>query len=48
LLESARKAGKTEIDSHLVMEENMAMRGEYEHIGGQIYKRYAIFSKRLI
>lgn len=48
LMDSARKAGKTEIDSHIVMEDNLAMRGEYEHIGGKIYKRYAIFSKRLI
>jgi hypothetical protein len=48
IFESGRKEGKTEIDSHLVMETNYAMRGEYEHIGGTIYKRYSIFSKRLI
>jgi GNAT superfamily N-acetyltransferase len=47
ILESGRKEGKTEIDGHLVMETNYAMRGEYEHIGGQVYKRYSIFSKSL-
>ncbi|MFA5816361.1 MAG: hypothetical protein WC865_12145 [Bacteroidales bacterium] len=48
ILESGRQEGKKEIDSHLVMETNYAMRGEYEHIGGQIYKRYSIFAKSLI
>ena len=48
VLESGRQEGKTEIDGHLVMETNYAMRGEYEHIGGQIYKRYSIFAKNLI
>ncbi len=48
VLESGRKEGKTEIDGHLVMETNSAMRGEYERLGGEIYKRYSIFSKSLI
>jgi len=48
IFESARQEGKTEIDGHLVMETNYAMRGEYEHIKGVIYKRYSIFSKSLI
>lgn len=48
ILESGRKNGKKEIDGHLVMETNYTMRGEYEHIGGQIYKRYTIFAKSLI
>lgn len=47
ILESAREEGKKEIDGHLVMETNYAMRGEYEHIGGVIYKRYSIFAKSL-
>jgi hypothetical protein len=47
ILESARKEGKKEMDSHLVMETNYAMRGEYEHIGGKVYKRYSIFAKWL-
>lgn len=48
ILESGRQEGKKEIDGHLVMETNYAMRGEYEHIGGSIYKRYSIFAKSLI
>jgi ribosomal protein S18 acetylase RimI-like enzyme len=48
ILESGRQEGKKEIDGHLVMESNNAMRGEYEHIGGQIYKRYSIFAKSLL
>ena len=47
IMESGRQEGKTEIDGHLVMETNYPMRGEYEHIGGQIYKRYSIFAKSL-
>lgn len=48
VLESGRQEGKTEIDGHLVMETNSAMRGEYEHIGGKVYKRFSIFSKSLV
>jgi len=47
LFESARKEGKRMLDSHLVLETNQVMRMEYEHIGGQIVKRYQIFSKKL-
>jgi ribosomal protein S18 acetylase RimI-like enzyme len=47
ILESGRQEGKSEIDGHLVMETNYAMRGEYEHIGGKVYKRFSIFSKSL-
>jgi GNAT superfamily N-acetyltransferase len=47
IFESARKKGKKYIDSHLVLEDNYAMRGEYERIGGKVYKRYQIFSKSL-
>jgi ribosomal protein S18 acetylase RimI-like enzyme len=47
LFASARKAGKTIMDSHLVLENNHAMRSEYEQIGGEVYKRYRIFAKRL-
>ena len=47
ILESGRQEGKKEIDGHLVMETNYAMRGEYEHIGGVVYKKYSIFAKSL-
>jgi len=47
VLESARQEGKKEIDGHVVLETNYAMRGELEHVGGKIYKRFCIFSKDL-
>jgi len=47
IFESGRKLGKKYIDSHLVLDDNYAMRGEYERIGGKVYKRYQIFSKSL-
>ena len=47
LLEDTRKAGFTEIDSHLEMESNLSVRAEMEKMGGEIYKRYRIFQKHL-
>ncbi len=47
LLKSARERGKVVMDSHLVLEENIKMRAEVERIGGEIYKRYRIFQKKL-
>jgi hypothetical protein len=47
LMEEAKKAGKTVIDSHLVLETNKKMRAEMEKMGGVVYKRYRIFQKHL-
>ncbi|HVN57522.1 MAG TPA: hypothetical protein VMT63_04440 [Bacteroidales bacterium] len=47
ILESAINAKMAVTDSHLVLEENSRMRGEYERIGGQIVKRYRIYKKDL-
>lgn len=47
LLESARKTGKTIIDSHLEMETNHKVRAEMERMGGEVYKRYRIWIKAL-
>ena len=47
LLKSARERGKVVMDSHVVMEGNTKMRAELERIGGEIYKRYRIFQKKL-
>lgn len=41
-----RRKFKT-IDSHLVLETNTAMCGEYEKLGGKVYKRYRIYRKSL-
>lgn len=47
LLESARKAGKTTMDSHLELEQNLKVRAEMERNGGKVYKRFRIFIKEL-
>lgn len=47
MLESARKAGKTYMDSHLEMETNKKVRAEMEYMGGEVYKRYRIFQRKL-
>jgi len=47
ILESAQQEGFELIDSHLVLENNVKMRAEYEKLGGVICKRYRIFQKKL-
>ena len=48
LLKSARERGKEVMDSHLILEDNFKMRAEVERIGGEIYKRYRIYQKKLL
>lgn len=47
LLESAKAAGKTTIDTHLELEYNTLVRAEMERMGGKVYKRFRIFQKPL-
>jgi ribosomal protein S18 acetylase RimI-like enzyme len=47
LIESAKRAGKTVMDSHLELENNLKVRAEMEKMGGQVYKRYRIYQKSL-
>jgi len=47
LLESARKTGKTVMDSHLELEQNVKVRAEMERNGGKVYKRFRIYIKAL-
>jgi hypothetical protein len=47
MLESAIKSGHEIIDSHLMLENNVKMRAEFEKMGGVVYKKYRIFSKQL-
>jgi hypothetical protein len=47
ILQSGIEKKMTIIDSHLVLEENLRMRAEYERIGGTIVKRFRIFTKNL-
>jgi GNAT superfamily N-acetyltransferase len=48
LLASARKRKMSLIDTHLILENNLPMRGEYEKLNGKVYKRFRIFSKSLV
>ncbi len=47
MLQEAKAGGMEVIDSHLVLENNVKMRAEYERIGGEVYKRYRIFQKEI-
>lgn len=47
LLSSAIDRGIKEIDSHLILEQNVQMRGVMEKFGGTLYKRFRIFQKDL-
>jgi hypothetical protein len=47
LMNEAKMAGKTVIDSHLILETNTKMRAEVEKMGGVIYKKFRIYQKPL-
>lgn len=47
LIASAIRLGYKRIDSHLELEENMAVRSEMERLGGKIYKRFRVFQRPL-
>ena len=47
MMETATELGKTMLDSHLELEDNIKVRAEMEKMGGQVYKRFRIFSKNL-
>ena len=44
---AARRAGFTFADSHHELEDNKKVRAEMERLGGEVYKRYRIYSKEL-
>lgn len=48
MLESCIKRGIEVMDSHLILENNLPMRGECEKLHGKVCKRFRIFSKKLI
>jgi GNAT superfamily N-acetyltransferase len=48
IIEEAQALGMEIIDSHLIMENNVKMRAEYERMGGEVYKRYRIYQKDLV
>lgn len=47
MIESAKKAGKTTIDTHLELEYNTKVRAEMEKMGGVVYKKFRIYQKDL-
>lgn len=47
ILESAINQKMEVIDSHLVLEDNTRMRGEYERVGGKVVKTFRIYQKAL-
>lgn len=47
ILQSAMKHKMDTIDSHLVLEDNTKMRGEYERVGCKVVKKFRIYQKDL-
>jgi GNAT superfamily N-acetyltransferase len=47
MMRSAKNAGFTHVDSHHEMETNVKVRAEMERLGGELYKRYRVFQKKL-
>lgn len=47
MMQSATAEGKTIIDSHLELENNIKVRAEMEKMGGVVYKRFRVFGKAL-
>jgi hypothetical protein len=47
ILQSGIKHKMDTLDSHLVLEDNTKMRGEYERVGCKVVKRYRIYQKEL-
>ncbi|NLE34668.1 MAG: hypothetical protein GX622_06170, partial [Bacteroidales bacterium] len=47
ILQDAINSRMETIDSHLVLEDNLRMRGEYERIGCRVVKKFRIYQKEL-
>jgi hypothetical protein len=47
IFESGIKHNMEWIDSHLVLEDNVKMRAEYERVGGKVIKKFRIYQKDL-
>jgi hypothetical protein len=47
MMESAIQRGMTEIESHLILENNHKMNGEVIKAGGKVYKQFRIYKKAL-
>lgn len=47
ILQDGIKSRMETVDSHLVLEDNLKMRGEYERIGCKVVKKFRIYQKEL-
>ena len=47
MMQSARRAGFSFMDSHHQLEDNYRIQREMEKVGGEVYKRFRIFQKEL-
>ena len=47
ILQSGIKHKMDTLDSHLVLEDNLKMRAEYERVGCQVVKKFRIYQKDL-
>lgn len=47
IIASAIRRGITHMDSHLILENNLLMRREFERAGAKIYKRFRVYQKSL-
>jgi hypothetical protein len=47
ILQSGIKHKMDTLDSHLVLENNTKMRGEYERVGCKVVKKFRIYQKAL-
>jgi hypothetical protein len=47
ILQECKQSNMESIDSHLVLEDNLRMRGEYERIGCKVVKKFRIYQKDL-
>ncbi len=47
MLETCKKNGITQVESHLILENNLSMNGELTKLGAQLHKRFRIYTKSL-
>jgi hypothetical protein len=47
LLESARKADYKDISTHLILENNIKMRAEFERLHVPYHQKYRVFRKEI-
>ena len=46
-IEAAKKAGMKNVDTHVVMEENVGMMDEFKRYGAYLIKKFRVYQKQL-